>query len=158
MDESWMFRSRPASVLADLGPLPEVVESNSETSWIAFFEAQAAQNQSPNPSQPAVSGVQPFTDGRSRLTVEEVMAEARRQNRTCPREPHWSELCALLKKMSGAEPPPAIFGVEAKQTPALVKRIRVRDQVEWAERHAQLSIVLEFFKSVPEERWHHMGD
>jgi len=34
------FRIKP-SVLADLGPLPEVVESDSETTWKMFLQLEA---------------------------------------------------------------------------------------------------------------------
>jgi hypothetical protein len=150
MDESWIYRVTSTSVLADLGPLPEVVESNSETSWNAFLQAQASQERS--------LATRPRGAPEATLSVQEVMSEARRNNRICPRVPHWQALCALLGELTGAQPPGAISGNEAKQAPPLVKRIRVRDQVEWAARHGQLPQVLRFFQSLPEDRWHHMQD
>ena len=33
-----LFRTRNTTILADLGPLPEVRESNTETSWRMFVE------------------------------------------------------------------------------------------------------------------------
>lgn len=157
--EEGLNEPRRASGFADLGPLPEVVESNSETIWQTFLQLQALQKAAfaeTVPSTPAgLHG--PTLHASAGLTVDEVMAEARRFNRICPAEPHWSRLCSLLRDAVGLEPPAAIREPEARSTPKLTKRVRVRDQVEWAAQNGALPLLAEFLDSLTEEQWIHMG-
>lgn len=159
MDDQWDFRPPKTSVLADLGPLPEVVESNSETTWKMFLQLEAQQAASFSRTTP--SALAPLASGGSRpggsLSVDDVMAQARRFNRICPVEPQWQRLHALLVQAGEADAPAAMAGVEFRRTPPLAKRIRVRDQVEWAARHGLLQEVSEFLDLLPEDQWVHMG-
>jgi hypothetical protein len=134
------FRIKP-SVLADLGPLPDVVESNSETAWDAFVQLGA------QPSRP-VGGV----------TVDAVLAQARRFNRICPVEPEWLRLQALLTECGGCDAPAAMHGAAFRRAPPLARRSVLRDQVEWAAQRRCLSQVDAFLAELPEERWVHMDD
>lgn len=156
MDEWWNGAQK--TVIADLGPLPEVVESNTETVWQTFMQLQAHQRAAFSKTVPStIAGLYESRDQEQRLTVDDVMAEARRFNRICPMEPHWSRLCSLLRDAVGLEPPEAICGAEARSTSKLTKRIRVRDQVEWAAHNGALQIVAGFLFALPEEQWVHMG-
>ena len=156
MNETTSYRHVP-TVLADLGPLPEVVECNSDSTWKMFLALQSGQTF----PQTEPSGVVPFwvqePEEDATLTVQEVMVEARRSNRVCPDHQQWQRFHALLKQATGAEPPPPLTRAEAATTPPLVKRIRVRDQVEWAAEHGQLALALDFFRSLPEDQWAHIG-
>lgn len=158
MNDTTSYRHVP-TVLADLGPLPEVVESNSDSTWKMFLSLQSTQGQTFLHTEP--SGVMPFwseeSQGDATLTVQDVMVEARRSNRVCPNPPQWQRFHALLKEATGAEAPPPLSRAEAAATPPLVKRIRVRDQVEWAAERGQLSLALGFFRSLPEDQWVHIG-
>lgn len=151
--------SRRASALADLGPLPEVVESNTETTWKMFLQLQAQQSAGFTKTTP--SSLSPLAEpvlGRiGSVSIDEVMAQARRFNRICPVEPQWQQLEALLNQAGGDRAPAAITGTQFRRTPPLAKRIRVRDQVEWSAQHGLLQEVHEFLSALPEDQWVHMG-
>jgi hypothetical protein len=157
MQERDSYRNTP-SILATLQNLPEVVETNSESSWQMFL-ALDSQDQSFAPTQP--SEMQPLSAGHgsrgSQLTVQDVMGEARRLNRVSPCASDWNALYALMIAAGRGEPPLPMTGGEASATPALVQRIRIRDQVEWAAEHGVLERVYHFLKSLPEDRWIHIG-
>lgn len=159
MDDQWDFRTK-TSVLADLGPLPEVVESNSETTWKMFLQLEAQQAASFSRTSP--SSLAPLGDPGGRppgsISVDDVMAQARRFNRICPIEPQWQRLHALLAQAGADDAPAGMSGMQFRRTPPLAKRIRVRDQVEWAAQHGLLQEVSEFLASLPEDQWVHMGE
>jgi hypothetical protein len=147
------------SALADLGPLPDVVISNSETTWNMFVELQSRQSSGFVKTQP--SGLGPFIEdfpsaGRTQ-TVDDVMLEARRHNRVCPRELPWQQLHAILREASPDAPPPLV-GAEYRRTAPLAKRLRVREQVEWAAHRGLVGEVFAFLSVLPEAEWVHMGE
>jgi hypothetical protein len=158
MDEQWQYRTR-TSVLADLGPLPEVIETNSETLWKMFVELDEQHTASFVKTVPSSIGDlgsedrQPAGD----LSVQVVMAEARRHNRVCPIATEWQRLHALLASVAADAPPP-MTGAELRRSPPLVRRIRMRDQVEWAAQHGLLRELFDFIESLPEDHWLHMGE
>lgn len=157
MEEDFRIKT---SVLVDLGPLPEVAESNSETTWKAFLQLQAQQAAGFSRTAPAslappdVHGAGP--DGQ--ITIDDVMAVARRRNRICPVESQWRALSSLLGEVEMGGAPAGLEGLEFRRTPALAKRLRVRDQVEWAAQHGVLREVYGFLASLPEDQWTHMGE
>ncbi|MDB5872895.1 MAG: hypothetical protein JWQ07_2337 [Ramlibacter sp.] len=97
-----------------------------------------------------------------RASIAEVMAEARRNNRMCPQPVQWQQLYELLpdKKEGprGWEPPQPLGGAAWAATPALAKRMCLRDHIEWADAHGALDAVHAFLKNLTEEQWHHLGD
>ncbi|MEJ5991619.1 hypothetical protein WG902_16570 [Ramlibacter sp. PS3R-8] len=159
MDHEQNFRPTQSAVLTDLGPLPDVLESNSETTWRMFTELQAQDSGRFMKTQP--SSLVPLGDAPSQarriLSVDEVMYEVRRYNRVCPVESQWRLLGDLLRE-AGAETPASLSGPEFRRTPPLAKRSRVREQVEWAAQHGLLREVFSFFTSLPEGDWVHIGD
>jgi hypothetical protein len=150
-----LFRARNTTILADLGPLPEVQESNTETSWRMFVELQEQQGSGFEPTEPASLHAH-STQPAGRVTVDDVMVEARRLNRVCPRDGAWQQLWRLLREAAGCEPPLPIVAPESLKTPQLVKRVRFRDQVEWAAQQGQLQVLFGFMQSLSEEDWNHM--
>lgn len=158
MDEQWQHRTR-TSELADLGPLPEVVETDSETLWKMFVELDEQHTASFEKTVP--SSIAALADeGRQHteaISVQEVMTVARRNNRVCPIEAEWRRLHALLQAVA-AEAPAPLTGAEFRKSPPLVRRIRVRDQVEWAAKHGLLREVFSFIEALPEDHWVHMGE
>ena len=158
MKERDAYRNTP-SVLATLQCLPEVVETNTESSWQMFLALQS-QNDSPYaPTQPGEMQARPQCPPRAAacLTVQDLMVEARRLNRVAPCEPRWRQMHVMLQTAGQGDPPPPMTGVEASVTPPLVKRIRVRDQVEWAAQHGLLERLFQFFRALPEHQWVHIG-
>jgi hypothetical protein len=145
-----------SSKLADLGPLPEVRECNRETTWKLFLALQAGGESFPQ--------TQPFTsdllvgDARpagSEVTVQAVLNEARRNNRVAPKDAHWKRLRELLAEVTGLAPPPC--APTSGSVPRLVKRMLLRDQIEWAADYGYLALTMRFFQDLPEEHWLHMG-
>lgn len=92
----------------------------------------------------------------NRISVQSVMAVVRRHNRVCPVEAEWRRLHTLVQGAAGDAPEP-ITGLDFERTPALVLRLRVRDQVSCAAQAGVLSEVLRFLESLPEHAWVHMG-
>lgn len=134
------FRIKP-SVLAELGPLPDVVETNSETAWDTFVQLVA------HPSPPVGS-----------VSVDAVLAQARRLNRICPVEAEWLRLQAILTEYGGCDAPAAMHGAAFRREHPMAKRIAVRQQVEWAAERRCLLQVYAFLEALPEDRWVHMDD
>ena len=153
------YRNTP-SALASLEPLPEVVERNTDSAWQMFrlLQSQPVHTFAATQPQP-----QPMLDvvtkspAKTQVSVQEVMVEARARNRAAPVESEWQALFQLLKAATGKEPPAPLSLEESKGVSALVKRVRLRDQVEWAEQHGQLRLLFAFLKSLPEDHWDHIG-
>ena len=145
-----------SSKLADLGPLPEVRECNRETTWELFLALQAGGESFPQ--------TQPFTSTHfdvahsgvtnSDLRVQDVVNEARRNNRVSPTDVQWNRLRKLLCEVTGFEPPPC--APTGESVPRLVKRMLLRDQIEWAADHGYLALTMRFLRALPEEKWVHM--
>lgn len=133
------FRIHP-SVLADLGPLPEVVESNSDTVWHTFLQLDAQHA------------------AKAEVSFDEVMALARRFNRICPVEPEWLRLQGILADCAGPDAPEAVQGSTFRKMPPLARRMALRDLVECAAQRGCLPAVHAFLHALPEDRWTHMGE
>lgn len=163
-DRSGTFKedivNRPCtSLLADLGPLPEVVESESDSTWELFQQLQSGAASlfadtvpsSAAPLQHAAGVTQAATGVRAALDA------ARRNNRVCPSGAHWERFYDLLKHTTGLTPPPLPSPSERNALPKLVRRMLLRDQVEWAADLGYVALVVRFFNALPEEQWVHMA-
>jgi hypothetical protein len=145
-----------SSKLADLGPLPEVTESNSETTWRLFLALQSGdQFQQTQPFMGEISINNQSEANASEVGVQDVLNEARRNNRVAPKDGSWFRLRELLKDATGFEPPPC--APTGETVPRLVKRMLLRDQIEWAADHGYLALTLRFLQRLPEDSWLHMG-
>lgn len=154
------FRIKP-SVLADLGPLPDVVETDSETTWKMFLQLEAQHSAGFRETATSQFGsMRHVQQARSsgRVSVDDVMAEARRFNRICPIESEWARLEALLRELGGCDAPAAVQGAAFRRMPPLARRTAVREQVAWAAGRGCLPQVFAFFEALPEECWVHIGD
>lgn len=158
----------------DRPSVPAAVELDSATAWAEFERLRDGKATEPAPPGPATdpafaptepAGLTPTPQPprerpKPQLTVQEVMVEARRFNRVCPKPDAWQRLYELLPPDSRTQraAPTPISGAAWQATSAMPKRMRLRDQVEWAEQHGGLQQVMDFLKSLPEAQWHHMGD
>lgn len=170
----------------DRHELPHANEDESDTAWatfqalsepVEFAPTQPASMPMPLPkgdpryattvpgalmrdTTPAPLG--PLAPPVHRITLDAVVAEARRNNRVCPQPQPWQQLYEMLpdKKQNGRtwEPPPPLTGSAWGVTPSMTKRMCLRDQLEWAEKKGRLAEVYAFLKALPEESWHHVGD
>ncbi|HSV44842.1 MAG TPA: hypothetical protein VLJ58_03535 [Ramlibacter sp.] len=171
-------------------PVPVAEERNSATDWAAFTELSDQHDARFAPTAPASltmrlseeerhfaitvpAGLQagpqeaapPGADAApapAPTTLDQVMAEARRNNRVCPQPQLWEQLYDMLpgkiKRLGRIQPQPPLTGRAWAATPALAKRVALRDHIEWADAHARLDEVMAFFRQMSEEQWHHLGD
>lgn len=58
----------------------------------------------------------------------------------------------------GWEPAPPLILAAWHDTPALLKKLRLKGHLEWAEQHGSLDPVDKFLRELPEMDWHHWGD
>ena len=100
-------------------------------------------------------GVAPASQPKA--TLEEVMALARRNNRSCPLPAPWAVFYELLpaRVTDGAKAPPPVDRQGWTASSAMHKRLRLRDQIEWADRTGVLQHAHDFLARLPEEHWHH---
>ena len=119
-----------------------------------FERTHPMQAAAPVPHHPAQPQAAP-------VDLEAVMRVARLNNRACPLPEPWAALHDLLparvadgKRFAA----PAPFDAAAwHATSAMQKRLRLRDQIEWAGRVGALPAVFEFLSGLREEEWHHFG-
>ena len=141
-------------------PKPDVVEKNSDTAW-AMFEAirDGTHEEFPSTSRDTLDEPKraPKAKAILPLTSDEVMFEARRNNRVCPMPSHWVRLYQALQEF-GPDAPAPIAVAAWKTTPPLQMRARLRTQVDWAADHGALDAMFAFLRQLPEDKWHHMGD
>lgn len=145
-------------------PVPDAREGG-ESTWALWHEAALQLDASFAPTQP--SGAMPLNPAATppetpslgqAWTVDTVTRLARRRNRVCPRPSAWSALYALLEgeRYIDLQPPPLEPWIWTKLS-ALQKRMRLRDHIEWADRHGRLADVARFLDQLPEDDWIYMG-
>lgn len=96
------------------------------------------------------------------ITIAEVLADAQKNKRVCPMPDQWKQLYEMLPdrrpKGGGWEPSLPLILVAWDDTPALLKILRLREHIEWANSHGCLDKIYRFLQSLPEDQWHHIGD
>ena len=156
----------------DRGPLPLVVEDDSEEAWqeydacCAALEAQLRQLRNTLDRAPAGSHAR-LRDIEARFTaelargidVDEVMALARRGRRVCPTPGAWRALYLLLPVVREGtrvlRAPYPVDLLEWHQTTDLQKQLRLREQLDWAQAHGGLERVRDFLAALRETDWVH---
>ena len=137
----------------------EVLEKNTETSW-ALFQSLLDQQQR-GFSETAPIGAEPPAVPQKppgEVTLDEALADIRKNNRVCPLPSIWKKLYdALPNKVPELATAP-VTAEEWKQTPALEKRTRLRQHIEWAATQGVLKQVHKALHALPENKWHHMGE
>ncbi len=95
-------------------------------------------------------------------TLEEAFAIAQANDRVCPQPQKWNELYELLPNRSrvgsGWEPPLPLILAAWWDTPAIAKMARLREHLEWADRHGAIDTVHRYMASLTESDWHHVGE
>jgi hypothetical protein len=165
--------------LADSAPAPLVREIEGEAAWDewsravqqqdagfaptapASLEAAGGKSQAFAPTQPtplqAAAAAPPPPKPRAELTLEQVVHEARRNNRVCPKPAKWQSMYALLAASATTAPlpPPPLTGAVWEHTPAMPKRMCFIEHIEWAAAHGCLPAVHAFIKALGENDWHY---
>ncbi|HYD76646.1 hypothetical protein [Ramlibacter sp.] len=157
-------------------PQAEAQERDTETSWALFQELHERHEARFADTVPATAPLPLGTErafaptrpnplpaaapATARVTLEQLLAESRRNDRVCPLPGAWQALYQLLpdKRQEGAfwQPPPPISGAAWKATSALPKRLCLRDHLEWAVARGAGAAVLDFLRGLPEEEWLHL--
>lgn len=138
----------------------EVLEKDTDTSW-ALFQSLAEQQErgfvQTAPASPDTPAPAPRA-APAEVSLDAALAEIRKNNRVCPLPSIWKKLYdALPNKVPDLAPAP-VTAEEWKQTPALEKRTRMRQHIEWADMQGVLKQVYKALHALPENKWHHMGE
>jgi hypothetical protein len=143
--------------------LPLAHESDSDTAWDQFHDLEARQNARFADTQPGDSSTLPPA-ALARLkapprnigvTMDEVLVEARRNNRVCPQPVFWYQLYDLLPD-APRRPAPPPEGQTWRTSSSLARRMMLRDHLEFAERSGVLDAVMAMLRKLREEDWVHM--
>jgi hypothetical protein len=146
-------------------PQPEVKEGG-ESIWDLWHEAVRELDEAFQPTQPSDS-VPLAVDARDEarqapaqrgaLTVDELVAQARRHNRACPQQAQWLRLYHELGGSHATDlpPPPIEFW---RKLSGLQKRLFFREYLEWADRRGRLAVLARFMDSLSEADWLHIGE
>jgi hypothetical protein len=165
-DRSSSKPASPPQFPADRATAPAGLEHNSESTW-QLFEAlrngeEVPQKAPPTPA-PGYEPTEPMgmagaarVESRAKATLDEVMALARRNNRSCPLPAPWAAFYELLPvRGDGTKAPLPVDRQGWTASSAMHKRLRLRDQIEWADRTGVLQAAHDFLARLPEEHWHH---
>ena len=139
----------------------EVLEKNTETTW-ALFQSLLDQQQrgfsetAPvGPDTPSAAAPRPASE---EVSLEEALAEIRKNNRVCPLPSIWKKLYDALPNKAPELATAPVTAEDWKQTPSLEKRTRLRQHIEWAATQGVLKQVHKALHALPENKWHHMGE
>ncbi|MBC7378280.1 MAG: hypothetical protein H7346_12730 [Burkholderiaceae bacterium] len=151
---------RPLNLFAPATTIPEAVELNGDSAWNQFQDLAARQDAGYAATEPsALAGaLKAATPGPAPATLDEVLLEARRLNRVCPKPMQWVRFYALLPDRRPGMPPPPLQGRSWEQTSSLGKRMVLRDQIEWAAARGGLDKAMAHLRSLREEDWLHMDE
>jgi hypothetical protein len=139
-------------------PGVEVLEKNTETAWGMFQALQEQHQRGYGETARGPIEEAPAAPAPGELTLDDVLAEIRRNNRVCPKPTVWKKLYDYLpNKTSQLVEVPATVQ-EWTMTPPLQKRARLRQHIEWAAAQGVLKQVHKALVALPEEKWHHMGE
>jgi hypothetical protein len=82
--------------------------------------------------------------------------------RVCPQPQKWNELWELLpnrgRNGSGWEPALPLILAAWYDTPVMLKMLRLREHIEWANSHEALDLIDKFIRDLPETDWYHSYD
>ena len=88
----------------------------------------------------------------------ELISYSKRNGRVCPHK--WVELYEMLPTKLHNERGPSLPLILAAWfiTSNLMKILRLREHIVWADQHDAIDMVDEFLRSLPEDGWHHLKD
>ena len=138
----------------------EVLEKNSETTWALFQSLMDQQQRGFDKTAPAApeTVAAPTRPPSAAVGLEDALAEIRKNNRVCPLPSIWKKLYDALPNKTDELAAAPVTAEEWKQTPALEKRSRLRQHIEWADMQGVLRQVHKALHALPENKWHHMGE
>lgn len=94
--------------------------------------------------------------------LESIIEHCQQNNRICPQPNHWHKLWDLLPNKRrvglGWEPPLPLILAAWWDTPSLLKAVRFREHLAWADDHEALDVVDAYLRGLTEEQWFHGDD
>jgi hypothetical protein len=105
---------------------------------------------------PAPRGLDGLELAPIEVTLYDVTALTRKDNRVCPQPSRWLEMYRILQEQAarGALPSQPVVGSAWASTPPLAKRMAFHEQLEWAERNHCLTPVHEYLKTLRDVDWY----
>lgn len=95
-------------------------------------------------------------------SVEGLVAYRKENGRVCPVPRMWKRLWQMLPNRTragnGWNPAPPLILAAWHDTPAILKRLRVAEHIEWAANNGALEVVAKYLRSLPEDPWFHLGE
>jgi hypothetical protein len=95
-------------------------------------------------------------------TKESLIGYCREGRRVCPLPMHWKVVWEMLpdrvRDGAGWLPAPPLILAAWRDTPALLKMLRLQEHIEWAEQHGTLDQIGKFLRGRSEDQWQHFGD
>jgi hypothetical protein len=149
------------NLFAPSGLMPEAIELDSDSAWQQFQALASRGDAGFAATEPAtlVNGAKPASaPPPAAATLDQVMVEARRLNRVCPKPLQWVRLYALLPDCQPGSPSPPLHGRTLNETSSLGKRMVLREQIEWAAARGGLDTVMAYLSGLSEQDWHHMDE
>ena len=155
-----MNKAKSSQAPVDLREAVDVVEKNTDTSWAMFQALQGQQERGFEKTRPTalITGAPVQAAAIDAITVDDVLVEARRNNRVCPLPAIWQRLYAYLPNTGPHLSPVPAGQAEWREVSSLQKRARLREHIEWAASQGVLRQVYEALRKLPEERWQHIGE
>jgi hypothetical protein len=96
------------------------------------------------------------------VTLDDVLTEAKKNNRICPQPDKWNELYNILpdkvREGSGWKPSLSLILAAWHDTPHLLKILRLKEHIEWAADHGQVDTIYQFLINLKEEEWYHSNE
>ena len=94
--------------------------------------------------------------------LKSLLQYCQENGRICPQPQRWQELCKLLPETrrtgAGSGPAPPLILAAWWDTPHLAKIMRLREHLEWADKHGALDEVDKYLRALPEDQWFHGND
>jgi hypothetical protein len=95
-------------------------------------------------------------------TKDDLLQYCGVNGRVCPMPSQWQALWEMLPNRrragDGWEPALPLILAAWHDTPALLKTLRLKEHIDWAEQHGVLHEVDQFLRSLAESEWAHIGE
>jgi hypothetical protein len=106
--------ARPLNLFAPPTTIPEAVELNGDSAWNQFQDLAARQDAGYAATEPSALAGALKTGATAPATLDQVLLEARRLNRVCPKPMQWVRFYALLPDRRPGMPPPPCRGARER--------------------------------------------
>jgi hypothetical protein len=90
---------------------------------------------------------------------DDLVRYCRENGRVCPMPDQWAAFWEMLPNPTRIGEGPALpLILGGWHAPALLKMLRLKEHIDWADQHGVLDEVDKFLRSLPESEWAHLGE